>query len=106
MHHLIDRNALLYEVQIRTDAQDAWAQLCESLDERYPGAKYGVGPEDVRLSLVELSGAIDLFEEFRDAAIHQAAEDELEIEPSRNPRVRLARRPIDHLIAEIRKKYL
>ena len=33
-----------YEIQIRTALQNRWAQLCERLDDKFPGLKYGQGP--------------------------------------------------------------
>lgn len=104
IHFIAHANELKYEVQIRTDVEDAWAQLSESLDERYPGAKYGNGPEIVTEVLKNLSREISFFEEIRDLAIHDAADRELEIDPAKIGQVGFARRRIEVLVEKIQEQ--
>lgn len=106
VHYLIQRDGFYYEVQIRTDMEDAWAQLCESLDERYPGAKYAQGPAHVTTALKNLADEVHRFDEARDLAIHEAAGDDREVEPALMPELRLPRRRIDVLIAQVRELLL
>lgn len=51
-----------YEVQIRTELQNRWAQLSERLNDTFPGIKYGHGPPDVQASLYDLSDRTDVAE--------------------------------------------
>jgi ppGpp synthetase/RelA/SpoT-type nucleotidyltranferase len=54
--HLVVRDfGVPYEIQIRTELQDRWAQLSERLNDYYPGIKYGKGPPDIQEELMALS---------------------------------------------------
>lgn len=47
--HLINRNrGRLIEVQLRTAKQDEWANAVEGATQRFPGLKFGGGPEPLR----------------------------------------------------------
>lgn len=53
--HLVVRDfGAPYEIQIRTELQDRWAQLSERLNDLYPGIKYGHGPPDIQQELITL----------------------------------------------------
>ena len=55
IHFVVERHERLIEVQVRTNRQNIWAQLNESLS-RQAGAelKWGDGPEDIKEFLREL----------------------------------------------------
>jgi hypothetical protein len=101
IHYIIRRHDLCYEVQIRTDIQQAWADLSESFDEKYPGVKYGDGPLYVTAALRDLAKEMFGFEMSRDQRVLEAAAADAEIDPRRIPEVRLARRRIDVRLAEL-----
>lgn len=51
------------EVQLRTELQHMWAELSEKLSDVFdPSIKYGGGPPDLRVWLLEFSGGIGRFE--------------------------------------------
>jgi ppGpp synthetase/RelA/SpoT-type nucleotidyltranferase len=61
-------NGFPLEVQIRTSLQDAWANLSESLADRFgQSVKYGGGPHQVRETLDELSEQVRTLEEAEQA---------------------------------------
>ncbi len=55
VHVIVLDYGIPYEIQIRTELQNRWAQLAERLNDRIPGVKYGEGPEEIRRSLNALS---------------------------------------------------
>jgi ppGpp synthetase/RelA/SpoT-type nucleotidyltranferase len=55
IHVIVRDSGVPYEIQIRTELQDRWAQLSERLQDVYPGVKYGKGPPDIQERLVALS---------------------------------------------------
>ena len=68
-HVLLNRPPFNYEIQLRTELQNAWAQLSEKLADRLPEVKYGGGPPHIRVFLDSLSKEIADFE--RDETGHQ-----------------------------------
>jgi putative GTP pyrophosphokinase len=68
-------NGLFVEIQIRTEAQDRWANLSEALAKQLDmGIKYGVGPEDVQRHLSSLSDALALLDQARSSVWHTQTE--------------------------------
>ena len=64
VHVIVKHGGLPYEVQVRTDAQDLWAQLVEKLsDSAYPSLKYGEGPPDLVAEIMSLSDREAEFDE-------------------------------------------
>jgi putative GTP pyrophosphokinase len=59
--HLINRNrGRLIEIQLRTPAQDIWANTVERLSRTtFPGLKFGDGPPTIRQYLLDSANAID-----------------------------------------------
>ena len=100
LHYKIGVEDVSYETQIRTDVENAWAQLAERFDEQYPGVKYGEGDRRVFERLKQLADACRIFEERRAELIHERA-GESDVHPAHIPEIRLERRRIDVLFAEM-----
>lgn len=63
LHAVIRSDQMRYEVQIRSALQHLWATNVELLISKYGiGVKYGEGPKEVQLKLVEFSEAIAAYE--------------------------------------------
>lgn len=62
VHILLKHPPFNYEIQLRTDLQNTWAQLSEKLSDRIPEVKYGGGPQRIRDFLDGLSKEIADFE--------------------------------------------
>lgn len=63
VHVIVLDYEIPYEIQIRTELQNRWAQLVERLNDRIPGIKYGEGPEVIQRSLNRLSEQTDEVED-------------------------------------------
>lgn len=50
IHLVVPVRDRVVELQIRTHLQDAWAQLSEKLNDRYPGIKYGLDPTEAHMA--------------------------------------------------------
>jgi ppGpp synthetase/RelA/SpoT-type nucleotidyltranferase len=67
VHIILSVAGLPYEVQVRTYAQDLWAQLVEKLsDSAYPELKYGKGPPELLHEIYELSELELRFDQHKD----------------------------------------
>lgn len=78
VHVIVNLQGRLVEVQVRTLLQHVWAELCEKIDDAYPGTKYGRGHSEITSSLLGSSRnghAIELLE--RDAHVFDRKIDEL-----------------------------
>ena len=53
IHLVVPVRDRFVELQIRTQLQDAWAQLSEKLNDRYPGIKYGLDPTGAHLATLK-----------------------------------------------------
>ena len=62
VHVLLKRPPFNYEIQLRTELQNTWAQLSEKLADRLPEVKYEGGPPHIRNFLDSLSKQIADFE--------------------------------------------
>jgi GTP pyrophosphokinase len=56
IHLVVPVRERVVEFQIRTQLQDAWAQLSEKLNDRYPGIKYGLDPDEDHLATLQHAG--------------------------------------------------
>jgi GTP pyrophosphokinase len=75
-HFVIREDAQSYELQIRTEAQQRWAQLSEKLADLVGfGIKYGDGPEELEAHLISSGRIIYLIEK-----IKQGYEEMLELD--------------------------
>jgi putative GTP pyrophosphokinase len=71
VHVILSLDDLPYEVQVRTEAQDLWAQLVEKLsDSAYPKLKYGEGPPELIAELMSLSERELEFDTAKDELAH------------------------------------
>ncbi|HEX3357048.1 MAG TPA: RelA/SpoT domain-containing protein [Tepidisphaeraceae bacterium] len=65
VHLLVQSENRTFEIQIRTELQQLWAEFSEKIaDEIDRGVKYGAGPDWVQSQLMELSTLVDQVEEF------------------------------------------
>ena len=72
VHFVVPVHDRVVEIQVRTRLQDAWAQLSEKLDDRYPGTKYGTAEANPRMKLLlDASDLIARLEEFDDVTTSQ-----------------------------------
>lgn len=73
IHGIRRAASAVLEIQIRTTLQDLWANLSESLADRYGdiSIKYGGGPDPIRGELGLLSHWIDGFEMFEDIRVFE-----------------------------------
>jgi ppGpp synthetase/RelA/SpoT-type nucleotidyltranferase len=72
VHFVVEVHDRVVEIQLRTRLQDAWAQLSEKLNDRYPGTKYGTAEANPRVELLQqASELIAQFEEFDDVTTSQ-----------------------------------
>jgi ppGpp synthetase/RelA/SpoT-type nucleotidyltranferase len=63
LHLVVKLNGRWVEIQLRTELQHLWAQLCEQMADRLgAGIKYGGGIPQVRQLLDGLSSAVDIIE--------------------------------------------
>jgi len=107
VHIIVKDFGAPYEIQIRTELQNRWAQLSERLNDIYPGAKYGKGAAGVQSVLYDLSDRTDATERDYEATVASFEGDDVDYRFIVRHRARLddAIEALERRYEEIEERY-